>query len=115
MTRRRLRLKSSDSNDEATQASPAPEESLALESDSSAGSESDKEQETRLVAGPIRPQRCAILRAHFRENSDGDDGVVCDICHMTEHVNMQVKQCSGLIVTYAEYGYTTIVHLIRIL
>ena len=75
-------------NIEVTQENRAPEESLALESDSSAGSESDKEPDTSLVAGPSRPQCRAILPAHFREDSDGDGGVVCDICHMTEPVNM---------------------------
>ena len=87
-TRRRLHLESLYSDDEVTQESPAPEESLALESDSSAGSESDREPETSLVLGPNRLQCCAILPARFREDSDGDDGVVCDICHMTEPVNM---------------------------
>ena len=81
-------MESSESDDEVTQENPALVESLALESDSGAGSESDNEPETNLVAGPSRPQCRAILPARFQEDCDRDNGVVCDICHLTEPVNM---------------------------
>ena len=67
-------MESSDSDDDVPQEYIAPEESPALESDSSAGSESDKEPETSIAAGPSCPQHRALLPTRFRNDSDGDNG-----------------------------------------
>lgn len=66
--------------------SPSARRRLHLQS--SSDSDNAQEQSHSVESETQQPTSCDTTPAHFREDSDGDNGVLCEICHLTEQEGM---------------------------